>query len=220
LTRERVPLNWAMTQNNLGNALASLGERESGTARLEQAVTAYEEALKERTRERVPLDWSMTQNNLGFVLATLGERQQANGQLEEASDVFQKSLAIRKELAATDSGNEEWQNALQSSVDAIGNLAYHFLLAKNFTKALQAADEAISQAPDKIWLHTNRAHALMFLGHEEEARVLYLRYRKVKDVVEEKSWETVILDDLAALRQAGLTHALMDEIETQFSTGG
>ena len=63
-TRERVPLDWAMTQNNLGLALAVLGERESGTERLEQAVTAYTEALKERTRERVPLDWAATQNNL------------------------------------------------------------------------------------------------------------------------------------------------------------
>ncbi len=64
-TRERVPLDWAGTQNNLGNALASLGERESGTARLEEAVAAYRAALTERTRERVPLDWARTQNNLG-----------------------------------------------------------------------------------------------------------------------------------------------------------
>src|SRR5262249_25066632 len=49
--RERVPLDWALTQNNLGVALSSLGERESGTARLEEAVAAYREALKERTRE-------------------------------------------------------------------------------------------------------------------------------------------------------------------------
>ncbi len=44
-TRERVPLDWAMTQNNLGNALLRLGERESGTARLEEAVAAYRAAL-------------------------------------------------------------------------------------------------------------------------------------------------------------------------------
>jgi hypothetical protein len=35
------------------------------TARLEEAVAAYRDALKERTRERVPLDWAGTQNNLG-----------------------------------------------------------------------------------------------------------------------------------------------------------
>jgi hypothetical protein len=38
--RERVPLQWAATQNNLGIALETLGEREEGTARLEEAVTA------------------------------------------------------------------------------------------------------------------------------------------------------------------------------------
>jgi hypothetical protein len=57
-TRERVPLDWAMTQNNLGTALSALGEREAGTARLEEAVTAYRDTLKEHTRERVPLNWA------------------------------------------------------------------------------------------------------------------------------------------------------------------
>jgi tetratricopeptide (TPR) repeat protein len=60
-TRERVPLDWAMTQNNLGNALARLGERESGTKRLEEGVAAFREALKELPRERVPLNWAVTQ---------------------------------------------------------------------------------------------------------------------------------------------------------------
>ena len=35
-----------MTQNNLGNALLRLGERESGTARLEEAVAAYRAAIE------------------------------------------------------------------------------------------------------------------------------------------------------------------------------
>ena len=91
-TRERVPLDWATTQNNLGNALASLGGRESGTARLEEAVAAYREALKERTRERVPLDWVMTQNNLGNALASLGGRESGTARLEEAVAAFREAL--------------------------------------------------------------------------------------------------------------------------------
>jgi Tetratricopeptide repeat len=51
-TRARVPLQWAMTQNNLGLALWNLGERERGTARLEEAVAAYRAALEEYTRAR------------------------------------------------------------------------------------------------------------------------------------------------------------------------
>jgi hypothetical protein len=62
------PWTGPRTQNNLGIALRRLGERESGTERLEEAVAAYQAALQEWTRERVPLDWAMTQNNLGNAL--------------------------------------------------------------------------------------------------------------------------------------------------------
>ena len=61
--RSQAPLDWAAMQNNLGTALERLGERESGTARLEQAVAAFRAALQERTRARVPLDWAQTQMN-------------------------------------------------------------------------------------------------------------------------------------------------------------
>jgi hypothetical protein len=40
-----VPLDWAMTQNNLDNVLQALGQRESGTTRPEGAVMAYDGAL-------------------------------------------------------------------------------------------------------------------------------------------------------------------------------
>ena len=79
LTRERVPLDWATTQHNLGVALERLGERESGTETLQKAVAADGEALKELTRERVPLDWATTQNNLGEALERLGERERESG---------------------------------------------------------------------------------------------------------------------------------------------
>ncbi len=91
-TREKVPLDWAMTQNNLGNAFLRLGQRESGTEQLEAAITAYREALKEYTREKVPLLWAMTQNNLGTVLSTLGERNSGTEQLEAAVAAYCEAL--------------------------------------------------------------------------------------------------------------------------------
>ena len=62
----------------------ALGERESGTARLEQAVAAYRAALEEFTRESVPLRWAATQTNLGTVLLRLGERESGTARLEQA----------------------------------------------------------------------------------------------------------------------------------------
>ena len=87
-----------MTQNNLGSALSTLGERESGTARLEEAVTAYREALTERTREHVPLHWATTQNNLGNALSMLGQRESGTARLEEAVTAYRE--ALRKEPAS------------------------------------------------------------------------------------------------------------------------
>jgi tetratricopeptide (TPR) repeat protein len=91
-TRERVPLDWAMTQNNLGATLQTLGERESGTTRLEEAVAAHRDALKERTRERAPLDWATTRNNLGNALWTLGKRESSTARLEEAVAAYRDAL--------------------------------------------------------------------------------------------------------------------------------
>ncbi len=83
--RERAPLDWAMTQSDLGNALAILGEREGRTATLEEAVAVYREALKEFTRERAPLQWATIQNNLGAALATIGEGGSGTLRLEEGT---------------------------------------------------------------------------------------------------------------------------------------
>ena len=68
-TRERVPLQWAITQNNLGGRFEPRRAREGHGNAYEEAVDACREALKERTRERVPLDWAATQNNLGSSLS-------------------------------------------------------------------------------------------------------------------------------------------------------
>jgi tetratricopeptide (TPR) repeat protein len=69
-----------------------LGERESGTARLEEAVAAYRLALEEGTRERVPLEWAQTQTNLGNALLMLGERESGTARLEEAVAAYRLAL--------------------------------------------------------------------------------------------------------------------------------
>jgi len=67
-------VQWATVQNNLGGALARLGERESGTVQFEEAVAAYRSALKEWARERAPLDWATSIGMQGRALVRLAER--------------------------------------------------------------------------------------------------------------------------------------------------
>jgi tetratricopeptide (TPR) repeat protein len=91
----RLPLDWAKIQNGLGFALHRLGERESGTTKLEEAVVIYQEVLKEYTRERAPLDWAMTQHDQGFSLYRLGERESGTAKLEEAVIAYREALKER-----------------------------------------------------------------------------------------------------------------------------
>ena len=68
------------------------GERESGTARPQEAVAADRAALEEYTREQVPLDWAMTQSNLGAALETLGQRENGTERLQEAVPAYRAAL--------------------------------------------------------------------------------------------------------------------------------
>jgi hypothetical protein len=124
---------------------------------------------------------------------------------------------LAERLAASDRSNTQWQDDFQYSVGRIGRLAYKFVLARDFVRALEAADQAISLAPNKVWLYANRAYALMLLNRVGEARALYLKYRGQQKVLGEQSWETMILGDFAELQKAGLTHPLMQEIKKAFA---
>ena len=65
-----------MTQNNLGTALQAQGKRTGGSEGLrllDEAVTAFRDALTVRTRADMPANWAMTQNNLGNALQVQGE---------------------------------------------------------------------------------------------------------------------------------------------------
>ena len=68
----------------------------SGSARtgrrLEEAVAAFREALKERTRERAPREWATTQDDLDIALVKLGEHESGSGRFEEAIAVFREAL--------------------------------------------------------------------------------------------------------------------------------
>jgi hypothetical protein len=59
----------------LGTAFTSLGERESGTGKLEEAVAAHREALKEWTKEAAPYWHNIAQQNLDRANALLAQRR-------------------------------------------------------------------------------------------------------------------------------------------------
>jgi len=91
-TREALPQDWAMTQNNLGIAYRNRiqGERAEN---LEQALAAHTATLQVYTCEAFPQDWAMTQNNLGnaYSARILGDRAE---NLEQAITAYIAALQV------------------------------------------------------------------------------------------------------------------------------
>ena len=95
-------MDWARAQNNLGAALRTLGERQSGEdaiARLKEAISAYQNALEVWTKDSAPMQWAMTQENMAFVYlvrATFfdGAQEQTKADLEQAMFHVDAALGV------------------------------------------------------------------------------------------------------------------------------
>jgi hypothetical protein len=96
LTRERIALEWATTQINLGSALLVLGERESGTMRLDEAVGAYREALRELTYEHAPSLWAIAVGSQGVALMHLAERRADAALAEGALNLINTAVELMR----------------------------------------------------------------------------------------------------------------------------
>lgn len=107
ISRDHEPREWGIVHNDLGKALAKLGERENGTQHLTEAVGAFQEALKVREKalgeqttiagraESPEEEWADTEDNLGYALVRIGERESEPTQYQAAVDAFTQALSVR-----------------------------------------------------------------------------------------------------------------------------
>jgi tetratricopeptide (TPR) repeat protein len=168
--RSEKPLQWAETQMNLGIALRVLGERESGTARLEEAVAAFREALQEMTCARAPRDSAATQIGLGNALERLGERESGTGRLEEAVAAYREALQENTRARVP----LEWAKSTGNQGVAMMLLAERRGDAKMAKLAVRQIEAAFATSRDG----GNAPSAAMFEAKLPEARALAQRLAK------------------------------------------
>ena len=158
-----------IANGNLGTALQTLGGRESGTARLEEAVVAYRAALEESSRDRVPLAWATTQNNLGNALQALGERESGTARLEEAVAAYRAAL----EESSRDRVPLDWamtQSNIGTALSRLGERESGTARLEEAVAAYRAALEECSRDRAPLqWAATqnNLGSTLRMLGARE-----------------------------------------------------
>jgi TPR repeat protein len=131
---------------------------------------------------------------------------------------YAEALQLQEELTAKVETVETKREGKpgEETAQALGELAFYALFAGKFTKALAVADRAHALLPNDLSIDSKRAHALMFLGRGEDSKAIYLAYKgKPMSEQDARLWERVIADDFAELREAGLTHPMMVDIEKE-----
>jgi tetratricopeptide (TPR) repeat protein len=204
--RDRAPQEWAMTQNNLGNALFMLGMLEQGTERLQQAAATYREVLAEQTQEKAPSDWARTQNNLGLVLSIIGEREKSATRLKEAV------AAHRAALQRTARNREplEWaaaQQGLGTALQILGKLENDTALLEQALAAYRAAlEERKRELRPLDWAETlnNMGNTLSALGeHDSDTTRLDQALAAYHEALQERRRDRVPLDWAATQNNLG-----------------
>jgi len=135
-------------------------------------------------------------------LRTQAVRAFAEGKYAEAAKQQQNLVRLLEPLDRT-AGKPG-----KATAQALGVFAYYALFARRFPEALAASRRGRSLDDDEVWIDSNRAHALMYLGREKEARQLYLAHRN-KRMPSGLLWQDDIEDDFVKLTNAGIGHAAM-----------
>ena len=94
-TTDLFPMQYAMTQNNLGIAYATLAEVKDKDQNCQLALKAYQEALKVYTLDLFPMDYVATQNNLGNAYRILAEVKDKTQNCQLALKAYQEALKVR-----------------------------------------------------------------------------------------------------------------------------
>ncbi|NWF60089.1 MAG: CHAT domain-containing protein [Fischerella sp.] len=129
-TRQALPQDWAMTQNNLGTAYSNRiqGDRAEN---LESAIAAYTAALEVRTRQALPQEWATTQNNLGTAYRNRIQGDRAEN-LESAIAAYTAALEVFTRQALP-----------QNHAETLFNLGLLYQQEKRYTLAYNTFESAI-----------------------------------------------------------------------------
>ena len=108
----------ATSLQTLGNVLGMIGQRRNGTRYLEDAISAFGEALKLLNPDTAAMQWAMVQNGLGNALGSLGQRCSDDKLLQQSIEAFEQALTKQSE----DSCAHDWASTMNNLAAVLQSL--------------------------------------------------------------------------------------------------
>jgi tetratricopeptide (TPR) repeat protein len=189
----------AVVDQKLGEALEA---QEPGS---EEALEKYQRSLELRkvladdpgSRPKWRLEFAQ-------VYLRIAEHALSRGRPDMAVEIIRDQVDFERKRSAVESG--KWL------ADALGNLAWYALLARDTDLSLSGAEEAIGIAPQLAWVHANRAYALMFAGRTEQARTELAQFKTLRG----EQWDKDVASDFSTFEKRGLGDLLTDQFRQAF----
>jgi len=101
---------------------------------------------------------------------------------------------------------------LNYAIREYGNLSWWALLAKDFALSEKAALRCLELDTSQEWVLTNLGYSYLLRGQYQQAQTTYEKLKEKKDG-EGNGYHQVLLNDFAALEQAGITHPDMAKMK-------
>ncbi|MDR4516077.1 MAG: hypothetical protein MRK00_01580 [Nitrosomonas sp.] len=95
------------------------------------------------------------------------------------------------------------------------SLSFYQLFAGDFQGALTSSQKGLELDSNYLPLYTNYAHALLFLGYENEATAVYREHKGKIIKNTGKTWNEIIINDFNRLERAGISHPEMKQIRKE-----
>ncbi len=152
------PYDWAVTQNNLGNAYWGLGRGGDASAQ-RNAVNAFRAALSVWTLEIAPNEWAHAQSNLGAALSMMGE----SGDLEASSQAvtaFNAALQVFTHISSP----VEWAE-IQTNLSGAQNVLGDFASSAAASRYALSVFNPIEHPDQYARAQNNLGNALRQLGY-------------------------------------------------------
>jgi tetratricopeptide (TPR) repeat protein len=192
----------SVSDDKIGDVLRDAGKRE-------EALAAYQKSLAiDKVLARQDLGNAQWQSDLSWVVERISaiahELHDPNPMVESA--VEQVEICRLRYASVQSDGNKS------DLAKALGAVSYKLLFVRRSTDALAAATEALSLDPSAVWIETNRAHALLFLGRFDEARAVYLEHQD-QPLSDTRNFAQAVRADFVEFRKFGIDTPEMKRIE-------
>jgi hypothetical protein len=152
-----------------------------------------------------------------------GDKLFDDGNLTEAFGTYRRALLLRKRPLENCETQQERERLLEV-VERMMLVGRTLLLSGRYQEAHDVAVIAESVVPQEPGAYSLRLFALMFLNRDDDAKRLFEQFRgqmwtyiESEDGSHTLTWEAGIMMSFDELRNAGLSHPLMSEIEVSYA---